>query len=105
MKSFSFFVTLLSNNVVFNETKKEALVGSRQMWKFSESVVLGKHAQSYKDEEEEATAADERAPFKVPIEERVAEKLKQMGVVIPKSIAIQIKPDAEEIEENPKEGI
>jgi len=35
---------LLSANVVMNEQKKEFTVGSRQMWKFSEAVVLGKHA-------------------------------------------------------------
>ena len=53
------------------ETKKLAIVGSWQMWKFSESVVLGKHAQSYVDQEEKATKADERAPLKIPIEKRV----------------------------------
>lgn len=62
---------LISNNVMSKETKKLAIVGSWQMWKFSESVVLGKHAQSYVDQEEKATKADERAPLKIPIEKRV----------------------------------
>lgn len=44
---------LLSANVVMNESKKEFTVGSRQMWKFSESVVLGKHAQSFADDDDE----------------------------------------------------
>jgi hypothetical protein len=44
---------LLSANVVMNESKKEFTVGSRQMWKFSESVVLGKHAQSFVDDDDE----------------------------------------------------
>lgn len=58
-----------------NDTK--ALnTGSKQMWKFSEAVVLGKHAQSFADGEEEPTAADERAPFRVSLEEKVHLKLK-----------------------------
>ena len=41
------------------------------MWTFSEAVVLGKHAQSFVDGEEAPTADDERAPFRVPVEEKV----------------------------------
>jgi hypothetical protein len=62
---------LLSANVVLSENKKEFTMGSKQMWKFSESVVLGKHAQSFVDNDDETTNADERAPYKIPIEEKV----------------------------------
>ena len=43
------------------------------MWNFKDAVVLGKHAQSLIDglDEEETTNLDERAPFRVPVEERV----------------------------------
>jgi|688.fasta_scaffold288058_1 hypothetical protein len=57
---------LLSSDVVLNESKKEIQTGSKQMWKFSEAVVVDKRA-----EDDEATAADERPPYKIPIEERV----------------------------------
>lgn len=45
------------------------------MWKFSEAVVLGKHAQSLIDGEEAEIAKDERAPYRVPLEEKVHLKL------------------------------
>jgi hypothetical protein len=54
------------------------------MWKFSEAVVLGKHAQSFADGEELPTADDERAPFRIPLEEKVHQKLKERGIEIPK---------------------
>ena len=64
------------------------------MWKFSEAVVLGKHAQSFADGEEAPTADDERAPFRIPLEEKVHQKLKERGVEIPKHLQINQKAEA-----------
>ena len=55
------------------------------MWNFSDAVVLGKHSQIYADNE---AAQEERAPFKMPVEERVKEKLAAMGIKVPKALAV-----------------
>jgi hypothetical protein len=42
------------------------------MWKFSDTVILGKHAQMMADGEElGASTAEDKAPYKLTIEERV----------------------------------
>ncbi len=82
---------LLSNEIVINNESKVPKTGSNQMWKFSESVVLGKHAQSFAEGEEEPTAADERAPFRIPLEEKVLEKLKEKGITIPQNLLMKFK--------------
>ena len=82
---------LLSNDVLLQNESKALNVGSKQMWKFSEAVVLGKHAQSFVDGEEAPTAEDERAPFRVPLEEKVHLKLKEKGIEIPKHLQMNLK--------------
>lgn len=79
---------LPSTDVLFQQEVGQVRVGSNQMWNFKDAVVLGKHAQSLNDglEEEETTNLDERAPFRVPVEERVKLWLEDKGIAIPKHL-------------------
>lgn len=58
------------------------------MWNFKDAVVLGKHAQTLYDglDEDETTNMDERAPFRIPVEERVKQWLADKGIEIPKHL-------------------
>jgi hypothetical protein len=60
------------------------------MWKFSEAVVLGKHAQIFADgEEKNGSNNEDKAPYKLTIEERVLQKMEAAGLKVPKSLAIK----------------
>jgi hypothetical protein len=66
------------------------------MWNFKDAVVLGKHAQSLNDglDADETTNLDERAPFRVPVEERVKLWLEDKGIVIPEHLQFVQKEEA-----------
>jgi len=87
---------LPSTDVIMSLDAKQVRVGSNMMWNFKDAVVLGKHAQSLNDglQEDETTNAEEKAPFRQTVEDRVSQWLKDKGIEIPKNLKFT-KKDAE----------
>jgi hypothetical protein len=54
--------------------------------------------------ETSANTGDERAPFEIPLSEKVAEKMKANGVVLPDFLTIGDKVDKKDLEKEDDEG-
>ena len=82
------------------------IVGSNNLWNFSESLQVDGKNIHYDDND--ATTADEKAPFLQSVEERVQVKMQEKKIKLPEELTdLQAeaagKKDAQEEEEAPKE--
>ena len=58
-------------------------VGSNTQWKFKDVLQVDNTKKDILDWGDETANTDERPPFKMPLSERCAEKLKQKGISLP----------------------
>ena len=104
----------MAHSVILQDTENEGkkrnkltsghIVGSNNLWNFSESLQVDKKINL--NDMDEATTADEKAPFLLTIEERVQAKLKERGITVPAELLSLKKSgddDGEQEQEVPKE--